>query len=85
MNERNVAALERIITTYGLGDEDGWVECPGGARVLWNRRIAEELASHGVLVPEALTDDQCHTIADEGLGFPTRCRAAAQRIAKGDW
>jgi len=34
--------------------------------------------------PSSPSDDQCHTIADEGRGMPTRLRAAAERIAKGE-
>jgi hypothetical protein len=79
VNERNVAALEKVLDE--IADLAGYVE--EGPRT-----IAEHLASHGVLVPSALTDEEVWAalaIHHEGVGnhAPT-VRSELERIAKGE-
>jgi hypothetical protein len=72
MNERNVAALAALLEEWWCGD--------GTA----TEAIARFLASKGVLVPSALTDEDCER---EFISIPEdahEVRAALERIAKGN-
>jgi hypothetical protein len=76
MNERNVEALAALV--LGSFDESGHSEmheCPD------HRAVARFLASRGVLVPSALTDEQAarFDVYDHGV-----VRTALERIAKGE-
>jgi hypothetical protein len=59
MNERNVEALSHLLTS-------AWYDKHSvtGSSTLTATEMAERLASHGVLVPSALTDEQQDSISD---------------------
>ena len=80
MNDRNVAALDLLLGEAGLPPR-------GPSR----RQLAEALAARGVLVPSALTDDQCKELeacfgllVDKFDDKPFGLRAELERIAKGE-
>ena len=79
MNERNVKALEAVLAE--IADSAGYVE--DGPRT-----IAEHLASRGVLVPSALTDEERWAIYEaanaEGPVSDTTLVGTLERIAKGE-
>jgi hypothetical protein len=89
MNERNVEALLRLIRDTinpALSPDDDFVP-------ISPRAIAENLAADGVLVPAALTGDECDVVVAESVKVDPyserpapdsgRFRAALERIAKG--
>lgn len=86
-NERNVAALVEVIASTGLAPQhDSWV-----------RVMAAALASRGVLVPQAMTDQEIdqmlqrgvHLYGDQDDGYAYDFEAeplkqTLERIAKGE-
>ena len=82
MNKRNVAALKGLLHSaeveHGLEVHD----VPQNDRPI--TRMAEFLASQGVLVPSAITDEQARGMDDENRDWGPELRERLERIAKGE-
>ncbi len=87
-NDANIAALAVLMAEQLWGVEVH----PDSATAAQLRERAEFLASRGVLVPSAITDDEANDASETGFSAvthefeyrPAEFRAALERIARGD-
>jgi hypothetical protein len=68
MSRPNVEALAALLIDAALDrNAEIWLNPPEGWTTVSWRRMAEALASRGVLVVSSLTDEQANAVADEGV------------------